>query len=209
MPRQCLLDSYQITECPRCKRNISTVDPSGDLRVLCNLNNEGGLQEGLDIFQLLAEESYLKAYPEERKCRAYLEFCKEGDVDAIVDLLDDNEEEEAEMAGAALPSKEILRYQDAMGSMYTGLHVAVIHGQVDVVWLLLFLASDLHVEQFPAEVFRAAERLGVSRENQRGHADIRALKDASGKTAEQLAAGMGDLWQSWLESGRLLASEQC
>ena len=204
--RQCLLDSYSISECPNCGRNLITSTPSGGQQLLCNLKNEGGLQEGLDMLPILTEESYLKAYPEERRCRAFLEFCGEGDVEAIVDLLndgDDGEEDEESSEQSAGQSIDVLRHQDQIGSMGSGLHVAVQNQRVEVVWLLLLLASTLELDQFPVAVLQAAQSLGIQREDQSGKADIRSLRDLQGMTAEQRAAGMGQIWTEWLQLGRL------
>lgn len=204
--RQCLLDSYSMSECPNCGRNLITATPSGEQQLLCNLKNEGGLQESLDILPILTEETYLKAYPEERRCRAFLEFCGEGDVEAIVDLLNDGDdgEESEETSGLGLGNRiDVLRYQDQIGSMGSGLHVAVQNQRVEVAWLLLLLASTLSVDQYPVAVLQAAQNLGIQREDQSGKADIRVLKDSQGMTAEQRAAGIGGLWTEWLQSGRL------
>ena len=192
-----------MTECPNCGRDISAIGPSGEQQILCNLENEGGLQEGLDILPLLTEESYLKAYPEERRCRAFLEFCGEGDIEAIVDLLDDGEDEAEEDNGNTGAKIDALRYQDPMGSMNSGLHIAVVNRREEVAWLLLLLASNLELDQFPSEVLQTAEKMGVARENQIGKMDIRVLKDAEGSTAEQLAQQTGGTWNTWLELGRL------
>ena len=202
------MDSYQIAYCPECGENItSSRSLNSEQRVICNLNNEGGIQEGIDILPILTEESYLKAYPEERKCRAFLEFCKQGDVEAIVDVLnDDGEEDQEEVDGmgcmadnengsvGAAANKhpaDILRYQDPIGSMVSGLHLAVMNGMVEVIWLLLLLASNLDHSQFPAEVKRVAEQLGITREDQTGKIDIRTLRDSNGMTAEDIASGTG------------------
>lgn len=205
--RQCLLDSYSMSECPSCGRNLITTTPSGEQQLSCNLNNEGGLQERLDILPILTEESYLKAYPEERRCRAFLEFCGEGDVEAIVDLLndgdDDGEENDEDTGQGSGQSIDVLRYQDQLGSMGSGLHVAVQNQRMEVVWLLLLLASTLKTDQFPASVLQAAQSFELQREIQTGKADIRSLKDSQGMTAEQRAAGIGGLWTEWLQSGRL------
>ena len=204
--RQCLLDSYSMSECPNCGRNLITTIPSGEQQLLCNLKNEGGLQEGLDMLPILTEESYLKAYPEERRCRAFLEFCGEGDVEAIVDLLndvDDGEEDEDRSGHGAGHSIDVLRYQDQIGSMGSGLHVAVQNERVEVVWLLLLLASILEKDRFPAAVQQAAQNLGIQREDQRGKVDIRSLNDSQGMTAEQRAAEIGGIWTEWLQSGWL------
>ena len=195
-----------MSECPNCGRNLITTTPSGEQQLLCNLKNEGGLQEGLDMLPILTEESYLKAYPEERRCRAFLEFCGEGDVEAIVDLLndgDDGEDDEENSEQSAGHSIDVLRYQDQIGSMGSGLHVAVQNQRVEVVWLLLLLASTLELDQFPVAVLQAAQSLGIQREDQSGKVDIRSLRDFQGMTAEQRAAGMGEVWTDWLQLGRL------
>lgn len=205
--RQCLLDSYSMSQCPNCGRTLITTTLSGEQQLLCNLKNEGGLQERLDILPILTEESYLKAYPEERRCRAFLEFCGEGDIEAIVDLLNDSggdgeEDEESPGQGAGYHI-DVLRYQDQIGSMDSGLHIAVHNQRVEVVWLLLLLASTLKIDQFPAAVLQAARNLGCQRGDQSGKADIRSLKDSHDMTAEQRAAGIRGLWTEWLQSGRL------
>lgn len=209
--RQFLLDAYSMTECPNCGTNLISTTKLGEQQLLCTLKNEGGLQENLDILPILTEESYLKAYPEERKSRAFLEFCGEGDIEAIVDLLDDQaddndcEDEEMATAQGVGRSTDVLRYQDQIGSMGTGLHVAIQNSRAAVVWLLLLLASTLEMSQFPREVLEAAQNFGLSREDQSGKADIRTLKDAEGCTAVHLAIRVGGVWKEWLQSGRLKA----
>ncbi|KAL8697838.1 MAG: hypothetical protein Q9224_002125 [Gallowayella concinna] len=195
-----------MTQCPTCASNISSHSSLGEEQVLCNLENEGGVQEAYDILPILKEESYLKAFPEERKCRAFLEFCAEGDVGAILDLISSEEEEDAGMSadeeGAANPI-DVLRYQDPLGSQSTGLHVAISNGREDIVWLFLFLASSLELQCFPPDVIQAAETLGASREQQTGKVDIRVLEDSEHRTAEILAQQLGGVWESWVHSGRL------
>lgn len=195
-----------MSECPRCGRNLITTAPSGEQQLLCNLKNEGGLQERLDMLPILTEESYLKAYPEERKARAFLEFCGEGDVEAIVDLLNDGDdgEDDQETSGSnAAHNMDVLRYQDQIGSMGSGLHMAIQNQRMEVVWLLLLLASTLKMDEFPSAALQAAQNLGIQREDQSGKADIRSLKDSQGTTAEQRAASIGGIWTQWIRSGRL------
>lgn len=201
--RQCLLDAYTVTECPNCSRNLITTSPTGTQVLLVQLHNEGGLQQNLDILPLLTEESYLKAYPEERKSRAFLEFCREGDVQAIIDMLrpdidsdDDGGEEEMEVS-----PQDLLKYQDTIGDGRSGLHAAVAAQSKEVAWLLLLLASNLHPKEFPAEVLYEAEALQI----QRGivDVDIRGLRDKDGRTAEDLAREIGGVWEGWVGSGRL------
>jgi hypothetical protein len=169
------------------------------------------LQENLDILPLLSEESYLKAYPEDRKCRAFLEFCREGDVGACVSMLqdddDDDDEEDEHMEsgeeGRKIGPDELLRYQDPIGDMQSALHAAVQGGSREVVWLLLLLASNLDLTQFPAEVFQEAEVMGIMRGNLDGKTDIRSLRDSEDKSAEDLASEIGGVWVGWPGTGRL------
>jgi hypothetical protein len=207
-----LLEAYQITQCPNCGKDLATTSSDGTQQLLCNLNNEGGLQQNLDILPLLGEESYLKAYPEERKCRAFLEFCREGDIKAVIDLLQDDEEDDSDdedkmqddtQPGRKIGPDELLRYQDPIGDMQSGLHAAVQAGSREVAWLLLLLASNLDLLQFPPEVFQEAESLGIMRGVTEGKTDIRSLKDADGKSAEDLAKEIGGVWVGWPGTGRL------
>ncbi|KAF2101964.1 hypothetical protein NA57DRAFT_53904 [Rhizodiscina lignyota] len=205
---QCLLDAYTVHECPNCSSELLTTSPSGVQQLLCTLNNEGGLQEDLDILPLLTEEAYLKTYPHERKCRAFLEFCREGDLQAIIGMIqdDDDEEEEEDVMEDEAGNKaevDILRYQDPLGDMQSALHAAVTAGSREVAWLLLLLASNLDLQQFPAEVFQEAETLGIMRDDQTGKADIRSLRDSQGRSAEQIATEMGGVWTGWPGTGRL------
>jgi hypothetical protein len=177
------------------------------------LRNEGGVQEDLDILPLLTEESYLKAYPEDRKCRAFLEFCREGDLKAIIAMLQDDEvdsddeededEEGDEATGRKITADEMLRYQDPIGDNQSGLHAAVQAGSREVAWLLLLLASDLDLTQFPAEVFQEAEALGIMRDVAEGKTDIRSLRDVDGKSAEDVAREIGGVWSDWIGKGWL------
>lgn len=219
--RLCLLDSYTLTECSRCGENLTTITEQGTQQVLCNIKNEGGYEAGLDILPLLTEECYLKTFPDERRARAFLEFCREGDVEAIVSLLvdvdideedeegdgkdgrnDDDDEKCEEIEKARI---DVLRYQDSTSSMESALHVAIRHGRTEVAWLLLLLASTIPTSEFPPEVFQAAEQLQLSREEQQGKVDIRTLRNEEGMTAADVAKVLGGIWNDWLISGRLMA----
>jgi hypothetical protein len=221
---ECLLSAYEIHRCPSCSRDItsSASGPSteNNTRILVDLTNEGGFQSQIDIFPLLQEESYLRAYPEERKCRAFLEFCREGDYRAIVDLLkscsddnsndaadddeddamevdeDDDDDEDEDEPTDSKPAAEILRYQDPLHNSQSALHAAVANGHREVAWLLLLLASDYPQLDFPALVYQEAAALGVMREPSSDEAegvkfpDIRSLRDGAGRTAEDVAREM-------------------
>ncbi|CZT14274.1 uncharacterized protein RCC_00249 [Ramularia collo-cygni] len=208
---ECLLDSYELSTCPKCSTDISSMPASGSAssaipQILVDLNNEGGLQKSLDIFPILQEETYLRAYPEERKCRAFLEFCREGDHQAIADLLlscGEEDEEDMEESGPSKSADEILRYQDTFGDMQSGLHAAAANGHREVAWLLLLLASEYPELEFPALVYQEAATLGVMREDQTGKVDIRSLRDEQGRTAEDIAKEAGTIWNGWIGNGRL------
>lgn len=212
---QCLLDAYSVTNCPHCNTQLSPASTSQqDPTILVNLHNEGGVQTDVDIYDTLREESYLKAYPEETRARAFLEFCREGDVEAIVELLrneeedsdDDDDTEDTSMGdGDQEPDVDILRYQDSLNGNVSGLHCAVQGGSQDVAWLLLYMASQLPLEEFPEVLRGQAQGVGLVRESLRDEVDIRGLKDAEGRTAEDLARQEGGVWQSWLGTGRLSA----
>ncbi|KAL6710465.1 hypothetical protein ACN47E_008513 [Coniothyrium glycines] len=212
----CLLEAYQVTECPHCSKNIASTSPTGAQQVLCTLNNEGGVQNDLDILPLLTEESYLKAYPEDRKARAFLEFCREGDYKAVVDMLlsdeideeDEDDEGDIEMSTTDNPEKEVgidklLRYQDPIGDMQSGLHAAVHAQSREVAWLLLLLASNLDLTEFPPLVFQEAASLGIMRGLTEDKVDIRSLRDVNGKTAEDIANEIGGVWHGWTGNNRL------
>lgn len=205
---ECLLDNYTLDTCPACNTTIvSTVAGSssaaaGSQQIIVDLNNEGGLQEGIDILPILREESYLRAYPEERKCRAFLEFCREGDHRAIAELLRSCSAEDGEGEGKS--AEEVLRYQDTLDGGDSGLHAAVANGHREVAWMLLLLASDLPEMEFPALVYQEAAALGVMRpDGGAGGQDIRGLRDSQDRTAEDIAKEVGVIWNGWIGNARL------
>lgn len=225
---ECLLNSYEYDKCPACGRSIVTHPPSTSSvfssdqteQIIVDITNEGGLQTGIDIMPILKEENYLRAYPEETKCRAFLELCREGDYRAVVDLLKstsegivanaDDWDETMDHDSGEEPSRgektadEILRYQDPFGDMQSGLHAAVANGHREVAWLLLLLASKFPELEIPALVYQEAATLGVMREPQEGKVDIRSLRDSHGQTAEDVAMqGAGASWNGWIGNGRL------
>ena len=170
-------------------------------------------RKGTDILPMLTEESYLRAYPEERKYRAFLEFCANGDIPAILETLqshadeaeeDDDDDEVSEDSQASLRDQaKMLRYQDQLGSFNSGLHLAVEHDRVEVAWLLLFLASNLDASGFPATVLSIAGDFGLVRNDQGENVDIRSLKDSDGMTAERKATNRGGVWEEWVQRGTL------
>ncbi len=215
--RQCLLDAYTVAVCPSCGRELGSLSPSNTEQLLCTLHNEGGLQENIDILPLLKEECYLKCYPEERKAHAFIEFCRQGDLTSVIDMLLDDDSESSDggedgnhiAGGQDVEQSErngrldVLRYQDPLGDMQSALHAAVLGGSCEIAWLLLLLASDLEPQQFPPEVLREAETLGLARISEVGKTDIRSLRDEQGRSAEDLAAEARGVWVGWIGTGRL------
>lgn len=199
--RECLLDGYSMNECPSCGENVAKTSNAGTEQILCDLNNEGGLQEGLDIMPLLVEASYLKAYPEERKGRAFVEIAGEGDAMSMLDMLIEHDDD-IERDGQPT-SVDVLRYQDPLGGMNSALHAAVVNGNEGVVWLLLWLASSLDSSAFPADVVQPAIEMGILRGHMANQDDIRCLTNSEGKTAAKLAEEDGGLWARWVDAGWL------
>jgi hypothetical protein len=202
--RECLLDAYSMNECPNCGKNVTQTSNTGTQQILCNLDNEGGLQEGIDIMPLLVEASYLKAYPEDRKGRAFVEFGAEGDALSMFDMLAEHDnDDEVEGQQQAITNIEILRYQDPLGGMNSALHAAVVNNNEVVAWLLLWLASGLDEGVFPADVVQHAQGMEIARGSLMGQADIRSLINSEGRTAAQLAKEKGELWVCWVDAGWL------
>ncbi|KAH9845641.1 Ring finger [Teratosphaeria destructans] len=208
----CLLSAPDHTTCPACAHPLQNPHH----QILVDLHNEGGLQRQIDIAPLLHEEAYLRAHPEERKCRAFIEFCREGDHRAVAELLkscseegeeEDEDEDEEGGGGPQKPADEILRYQDPLNDMQSGLHAAAANGHREVAWLLLLLASSYPELEMPALVFQEAAALGVMREDGvEAKVDIRGLRDARGRTAEDVAREVGGVWHGWIGNGRLAVS---
>ena len=188
-----------MNNCPSCASNLTSQDPSqpGKQIILCDTNNEAGLQEKIDILPQLSEEGYLKAYPEERRARAFIEFCREGDLEATLGVLQDDEDED-DLA------TDILRYQDQLNDMQSTLHAAMMGGNQDVAWLLLYLASDLPLDQFPADLIAQAQAIGLERGDTVGKPDVRSLKDLQGRNAQDIATAVGSPWSAWVDTGRLV-----
>jgi|TARA_R110002003_G_scaffold104_21_gene8346 hypothetical protein len=120
----------------------------------------------------------------------------------------EEDDEDEEMTDSDQPDKEVgidrmLRYQDPIGEMQSGLHAAVQAQSREVAWLLLLLASNLSLMEFPPLVFQEAEAMGIMRGLTEDKVDIRSLRDANGKTAEDLANEIGGVWVGWTGNGRL------
>ena len=192
--RQCLLESHSSSKCPNCDKDIVTQSTTGEQEALCSVTDEGGTEQNFDILPFLIEEAYFSDHPEERRCRAFLEFCREGDLQAILQLLDDYEKTIVWPASSRI---DILRYQDPIGDRRSGLHAAIDGDSQEIAWLLLFLASKLDLTRFPQEVIQEVEVLGLAREDENSKPDIRCLPDAHGKLPLTIAEEKGGIWASW------------
>ena len=167
--------------------------------MLTKYHNEGGIQEGLDIAVLITEEAYLSANPTARPARAYLTMCAEGDVTGIVELLQAIEQDSDE---GDLSPAELLRYQDPLDSMKSGLHIAIERSRQEVAWVLLWLASGIATYAFPEEITQAAQTINAGRSTTQGP-DIRGLQNSEGKTPADIAGTMGITWAALLGAGVL------
>ncbi len=124
------------------------------------------------------------------------------------DEVEEDDDGDEEMGDDDQPEKGVgidrmLRYQDPIGEMQSGLHAAVQAQSREVAWLLLLLASNLDLMEFPALVFQEASSMGIMRGLTEDKVDIRSLKDANGRTAEDLAKEIGGVWHGWTGNGRL------
>lgn len=198
-----------LLRCPGCEGYLpvneagpsapsSLPRPPPGTPILARYSNEGGVQDKVDILPALTEEAYLQNFPEARPARALLVMCSEGDVAGIVELL-------RGVAEASADVGSLIRYQDPLAGMKSGLHLAVANKHEETAWLLLWLASALPDEAFPPLTRQAAGATGMARLGaQPGH-DIRQLQDAQGRTAQDTARDAPDTWASMLEAGALSA----
>lgn len=118
-----------------------------------------------------------------------------GIVSLLADEEADDDEEDEDPPAPKLSTEDLLRYQDPLGGLQSGLHVAVQNSQEEVAYLLLFLASRLPLEAFPPAVLQSAEQVGLTRPaSVATQADIRTLHDQRGETAGAYAARIGLHW---------------
>ena len=66
------------------------------------------------------------------------------------------------------------------------------------------LASELPNSGFPEEILRSAGAMEIGRQTVQKGADIRSLKDAAGRTADEVAGNMGS-WAALTHAGVLRA----
>jgi hypothetical protein len=210
---QCLLDDAAKVavslKCPSCEAYLPSNDPgpsvtnpifhiSQGVTIPTRYHSEGGLQENYDILPDLTEEAYLLSHPEARPARAFHTMCGSGDVMGMMSIISDAP---AEAGPGILSQAELLRYQDPLDVMQSGLHIAVEKDQKEAFYLLLFLSSRLPTSQFPLEILQSAELVGLKRLESLPNPDIRSLKDEKGDTAEAYALRAGGAWGALVEAG--------
>lgn len=183
----------QSLRCPSCDGSVgeSSSGASGSSsnsvpEIYAEYLNEGGLQSKLPLWASLKEEAYVQEHPEVLPARAFSVMCAEGDIDGLIELLIHADSEVADVGS-------IIRYQDPLANMTTGLHLAVEGGHEGAIWLLLWLSSTLTEHQFPSQVLETASAMGLGRLNTTASQDVRRLQNATGQTAAFIAGELGSL----------------
>lgn len=183
-----VISSFQ---CPSCGEDISSSAVSAassranDIpAILVRYTNEGGTQDGLDIAASVREEAYLEAHPEAAPARAFHVMCASGDVDGLVELLYYSSDQVPDLGA-------MIRYQDPLYGMKSGLHLAVENRQEEVAWLLLWVSSLLASDMFPPGARQSAESIGLGRLCVDSSTDIRGLLDGEGRSAAALSVQLG------------------
>lgn len=216
---QCFLDSSTeiviSLKCPTCGSHLATNAPgpsvtntifpsSQDVAIVTRYESEGGVQDNYNILPDVTEEAYLSGHPEARPAHAFHEMCAENNVEGIIAILHDfdHPDSDDDDDGPRLTKDQMLRYQDPLNGNKSALHIAVEKDQAQVALLLLYLASGLDTDSFPADALEVALQLQLQRPTlARPEEDIRALKDDQGRTAEEYAYQAGRRWVSFIEAG--------
>ncbi|CAK7219645.1 hypothetical protein SCUCBS95973_003888 [Sporothrix curviconia] len=195
-------------------------------QILTRYVNESGLQVGYDIYSDIAEEAYYATYPQLLRARPFLAMCSEGHIDGVIELcreadgagdeeegggddeMDDGDDADADDAddnsAPAVPqvrSAALLRHQDPLSQMATGLHVAIANDQIHMAYLLLYLASRLPLDQFPPELLQFAAQIERPEKDIVENVDIRSLQTVQGETAEAFAQRRGGIWAQMAQRG--------
>ncbi|CAK7264853.1 hypothetical protein SEPCBS119000_001215 [Sporothrix epigloea] len=191
--------------------SAAAADSPEIIQILTRYINESGLQENYDVYPDIAEEAYYATYPQHIRARPFLAMCGEGHVQGVIELCREADEAEYEddndndNEGAAdvqqVRSAALLRHQDPLSEMMTGLHVAIANNQIHMAYLLLYLASRLPLDQFPPELLQFASQIERPEQDIAGNVDIRSLQTAQGETAEVFARRQGGIWAHMAQQG--------
>ncbi|KAK0709402.1 hypothetical protein B0T26DRAFT_654355 [Lasiosphaeria miniovina] len=219
---QCLMDSApQVAlslKCPSCDGFLPSNAPGSSsatnafrrasqaVTILTRYVNEGGVEDGLDILPALTEEAFLAEHPEARPARALHTMAAEGDVVGIVSLVKDVDADSAQsdaVVGASVV--RLLAWSDPLNENRSALHIAVEAQQVEVFWLLMWLASGLPTAVFPQGAAQAADGLGVASvrpglQVPRAE-DVRFVKDGMGRSVLDVCLAQGSPWTRFVEDG--------
>ncbi|CAK7208256.1 hypothetical protein SBRCBS47491_000030 [Sporothrix bragantina] len=215
--------------CPSCGQPIASSNQVGagssssaaaagpeTFQILTRYINESGLQEGYDIYSDIAEEAYYATYPQLLRARPFLAMCSEGHIDGVIELcreadgdeedgndseMNDGDDDDDTPAVPQVRSAALLRHQDPLSQMATGLHVAIANDQIHIAYLLLYLASRLPLDQFPPELAQFAAQIERPEKDIAENVDIRSLQTAQGETAEVFAQRRGGIWAQMAQRG--------
>lgn len=191
-------------QCPSCGDGISGSSAStasssrapDSPTLVVRYTNEGGIQDGLDIMPSIKEEAYLEAHPEAAPARALHVMCSEGDLDGLIELLYHSGDQVPDLGA-------MIRYQDPLSGMKSGLHLAVECRQEAVAWLLLWLSSTLPSDTFPLDARQSVESMGLGRLDVDSATDIRRLVDSDSRTAADLSMELGSPYMRLADAGLL------
>ncbi|KAG5926526.1 hypothetical protein E4U42_003238 [Claviceps africana] len=189
-------DGYLPANAAEASSTNQNRQSSGKASILARYSNEGGVQQDLEIMDSLTEETYLQNHPESRPARAFLVMCSKGDIAGAIDLLQD-------VSGEGHDVGSIVRYQDPLDDMRSGLHLSVDSQQVAMVLTLLWLSSTMPAESFPDLFLRSVEEKGLGRLSVQSGEDIRCLRDCQGRTAEAIARQNPGPLTALLDAGAL------
>ncbi|KAG6001870.1 hypothetical protein E4U21_003747 [Claviceps maximensis] len=189
-------DSYLPSNAAESSSSDQSRQSPGKASILARYSNEGGIQEDLEIMDSLTEEAYTQNHPETRPARAFHVMCSRGDIAGVIDLLQDMSDEGHDIGS-------IVRYQDPLDDMKSGLHLSVENQQVAMVLTLLWLSSTVPAESFPDLFLRSVEEKGLGRLTVQPGDDIRSLRDYQGRNAETIAKLNPGPWSALLEAGAL------
>jgi hypothetical protein len=192
----------QSLKCPSCETYLPQNEAAGSsasqssAAILAQYSNEGGVQKDLNIMDSIAEEAYIQDHPEARPARAFHVMCAEGDIAGIIDLLRDASDQGADVGS-------LIRYQDPLADMKSGLHLSVENQQEEIVWTLLWLSSTVSTDSFPPLVRQTAEGVGLGRLHVTPEEDIRRLRDSRNRVAEDVAQQNPGAFSALLDAGVL------